>query len=502
MQNAILLGLLAGVSGTVSEDRACHFVGSRFARIHSTCLEGVCTNFVKFADGSFSHAGDGALVPCAEAVGVVRSFLRSHSQESRPRKRLRRDRDGDGPFVVEQIKTHVLRPFHLISFLGNASMEDIRTCLEEFDNGTLGMAATDWDRWTEATAPYVTASPEWAALGTATQTILRLWLFRSFMYDEILVGLLRFYFDISALFMHSIDLGRILVANRAVEFRSPLHRPRHALDGHTVGSEELGVPTVTARLTQVYDSFAAFGSTGGLSLTFMRDIVQFLSGFDPRDSRVTSVLMADRVRTVCPVLKPFVSRLMRAPLPHDYSTKICVSLLDLCRGSVPLAELLDSRQALLGFLGLVVTAAAPPPGGAAEWLKGPESTRSLAGTPADRAATASRIIVELVASSPATPGQLSITDVTVARNTGRAIAHGLLNGGDLRPLGFPQAAARFLYNKSRDRVELSDVLELNRDLPGVSSSMFLALVAGVTEAISPGGAEIFTESEWLAAFGF
>lgn len=511
---SLFLALFVGQAQSVTDAQACHFVGARFAKVRSTCIAGFCSSLQRAADGSFDDAGTGIVpeetrVPCDVAVVITRAVLSERGPPVRRSKRLRADDVGDGPEVAHLIHSRILPLFQLIGITGNVSTVEMQAALCEYDNVTLRLAARDWDRWTDHTVPFVLQSVPLTSAKTMFISTGWLWTRTSFARDEVAVGMMNFYFDfVSLLSTHIMDSHMVDMAHRGAMQRFPLHRPPHAFESRRADPVKAGVPVAIRRMLTVFDVLSASASPAMPKQSVVEVLMRFLSGFHPDDNRVTTALMSDQIRALCPSLPAFFRSLIQAGIPGDIRMKLGVSLIEFCRGSVGLEVLASTRTVFVESLKLNEGATAPAVGGAVDWLKLASSALPLAGSNAtDRATIASRMVLELVASgtvsSNATPGMIRVEHADNARALGRAIGHGLLNGGDLRPLGISRELALFLHH--RHRLHITSIEAFWRELPGIAPghlNMFLPMVAGLDQTLSLVGADIFTDSEWLAGFGF
>lgn len=114
----LLTSLLHAASASPAAlNHACHFAGARFARIVSTCEEGVCTGLTRHGTGQFEQtSGDEAeLVSCDDARESVYEFLAASGVPLRRPKRFGRDHR-DAPELLELLRVSVVPLLEPLSF--------------------------------------------------------------------------------------------------------------------------------------------------------------------------------------------------------------------------------------------------------------------------------------------------------------------------------------------------------------------------------------------------
>ena len=211
MQGFLAACVMAVAIGSSCADgnEACHFLGSRFAHIVSTCVEGFCEELGRTQSGEFSGLDDdSSAVSCEAAELYMHAFLGEQSRD--------RPFNSTGDLADELLvymHTFVLVDLEPLSLgLGIASHR-LKEAVIVYDAWTLRAAANDWQAWSAAVVPRIIASDELAAFAHACEVIVRLALTGSWMQTDqrdALRDVIRFYFDSVAL------MGRHFVSHSVV----------------------------------------------------------------------------------------------------------------------------------------------------------------------------------------------------------------------------------------------------------------------------------------------
>lgn len=276
-----LLGLVSGFY--LSMDEACMFVGARFVRQDSTCVESACTEFARLATGELTvRTVNATAVSCAEAVELVQDFLSETATPARRSKRMQRD-TGNAPGLKRMLTDDVIPELMRLAFGADTGAERLYARLREFDEQTRLLAATHPRHWFEVTVPALLASHELGEVARLVGDIAK----GSWHIPLTYVTLrnsqqaaLHFYFDVAAL------LGRHFVPRHVVERSSLMLRPSiprfrlvHRLEVYSRPPWE-GVPPDAQTAVRAMGALVRLGETDAtLTLTDTKTVYALLRGW-------------------------------------------------------------------------------------------------------------------------------------------------------------------------------------------------------------------------------
>ena len=126
----MLIGVLTGcVHALVSLDEACLFVGARFARVGSSCKNGLCSGLYKRPTGEFSTTSASRADPlcCVDALNVFQEFF-GHTASFRPNSSCTVARE-----LLDDIRTKVLVNVVRLTYgaVGSANLSSVFSEVED-----------------------------------------------------------------------------------------------------------------------------------------------------------------------------------------------------------------------------------------------------------------------------------------------------------------------------------------------------------------------------------
>ena len=485
------VAIVALVGGSVTPNAACHFLGSRHARIVSTCNEGLCVDLGRDPNGAFGHVDSGLpVVTCDAAMRSVHELL-----GEQPREALDELSSDPAREILEFLRNSILIDLNLLSLGLNTARTDFTDSLGVLDSWMLRITARDWQRWETEGVPRVVASAEWQSLRDVYERVLRTSITSSWVHAAHRDGLnaaIGFYFDFLA-FMgrHMVSRSVVRHMREVVAHTKPVHRLPDFREQEAPGSA--GVPTSAQGLVGL--SQCIEGLTRGSESKTER--LRFaLKGWKDRSVSAAQAMIGQQIRgSLCPVLPRVVSNFRDQLNRMDHVT-LGVTLIDMCRSHLALAQLRDARQTLarLAYTGdssvvregrdldFLYNDALP-------WGLGMSAPNA---SPAELREIVMNVMDDFLAS------RIPLSSERAARAFGRAIGLAVLQEVDISHIPIRASMVRLLH--PRVRMELESFAELRALLGDFPLACFAALATGVNEVLTPGGQWMFSNDEWTALF--
>lgn len=489
--------------GTFTGPEACHFLGSRFAHRFSTCRQGICSGIGRDQSGMFApYVADLPVITCEAAVEEMQVFLSETLLESSV-SRIEGNQVDPAGEILEFLRQTLLPGMRIVTLGIDPSAGNFIDFAEGYDSWTLRLAASDWAAWSSTIAPRIVASDQWVGMHNIYATLMRMLLTDSMLASgqrKSLFAVLSFYFDFVAL------MGRHLVPDESVRSMgyAVVHtQPAHRQLGHRDArfGYSLGVPSTASDivvLSKYIDQLA------DRAVTDTHQLRWFFKGWEANSNSAAHAIIGDQIRgSICPILDRFVSFFANQVNRIDH-VSLGVTLIDLCRGSVPLARLQSSRRAL-------ATLVFGHNHGVIRWGRNVEFLyndsmswgNGLHGEAEDLRVLAATLLedfllVQITNSAQSGEGANLVKGVEMATALGRAVGLAIRHGADVKFLPVAPSVARLLHPRIRARV--GSMNEMRAHLHGMSLESFVALAGGVEEALGPGGIYMFSNDAWIALF--
>ena len=525
MRLTVLLVVSLTASYTsISEDDACHFAASRFARADSRCENGNCTGIGLHGTGQIVFQIPEAIpVSCQEATDIVTMELRYYYP---PGNELI---TADG--ILSSLRDEVVPACRLLQLGGLADPESFTISLGELHASIAELAAFDWDRWITLHAPLVEASDEFRDFHIAVGGLLRV-LHESSVLNAVHHALLHdailFYFDLSAfLGMHAIsDVPRSLLG-LAVQFAQPSYRAPASRDILVMSSAtEVADTDSVLALTNFIDSVANGAEMRDPPTVEITAILRLLgSSAKLSDSSTVALLKHQIATSLCPTL-PSSLMLLGRWVWHPFAIiQLGIALMEVCQQVVARGILARARDVLAFFARPLEQGYFVPEEAEMEaflkndtipWPLGmrldSEPIRcAFAPIKVSNFITGSLIELVPLKGSPELNGfRLRGEDTRAsALAFGRALGFILRYRGNLRQLKLAPSFAAALHPRNRRRMGSLTELAIMiiggpsepRDVDDENIILnFFFITVGLSEALGPGGFELFPDQDWIAQF--
>ena len=502
-----LLKLFLGSRSDTKERDACIFVGFRFIRASSTCVDGVCVNLVQRPDKKIRRNTEfGSPVSCSSALELTQAFLRNHATEP-----INSASKGD---MLLFIRDKLLPRLQLLGFGGQVGWVELSTQFRRLDEWIVNEAARDWAHWRDVTLPALMGFNIVKSLVVIVKRIVFQWQHVSMLdleRNHAIVEVVQFYFRFASLTrMDVFDEPFLGFLSDSIDRNPPRARD---------GNGWFQVPTDTASLLRVSDDIESLNRPhwGGTSLEDLTRMALLISQWTASSSQ--ALLEGQLISSLCSNLSTLFNTLSRDDSSMAHHIRVGVTFIDFCRPFLPFVDLALGRAALGSILhpdsrGLdfplefpwvqVSGRPVPWPVGLAERFPS-EQLRAAAVRTLHRTL---RNVGWLHSIENSRFKRLVFFRNTgmEARTLGRAMGVAMLHGADLRDWALEPEMARLLHARQRGQAgSTSDVARVvGEHAPSRQTDIledFFEMTAGIDDVLSPGGHEMFTSAEWMERFG-
>lgn len=508
---AVLWGVQVMGESIVTPDAACHFIGSRFAKVASVCHHGVCTSIRRDKDGTFSiRQPESEPVTCEAAVKEFLDFL------SKRKPRVRKER-ATQEMTVNKIRRYVdesiVPALDQMNDGLDSSSERFAEAAATFDEWTLRLASDDWGSWSESIVPLVTNSSEWKEMEIAYLRLHMLWMGSSYLdhqQEDWLTTALLFYFDFVALFgKHLFEAHYVARIGLAVYNAVPWYR---RLDSREAKSKlSAGVPATPADIVSLAGSIDRVSRGETRDADLIRLALLFKAWQDDVPSASRAMIEHQISNSVCPDLKAVVASFRVLPGQQE-QIKVGIALVDFCHGVVPRADLRVAVRALASIQYQTETPMLPPfAGQVVEFLRNDTLPWGLGlhideQWPLSRIFTATSLLEDFITTvvPQARAGRTDRFPLNAfaksghARAFGRAVGLCITHESDVGGLPIPAAVAQLFHPRFRLDVLSKD--DFYSRLDSTHVDVFFAVQAGIEESLGPGGFYLYSQDEWIALF--